>query len=359
MNGAIDIYGQAEIVDCRFKGTTNNSIRVCNTANGVSIRNCSFDEVGCDAILCGVTNYADYNKGIVNEYVPDIIPSNVRIQGNSVHHSGRIYQESSAIAVAYAKGFSIISNVISDTYYTGISTGCDWRSTSIQQNEGGIIEGNVLKNIGTGGCAMVDGAAIYNLGNERDMVIRKNIITSVFGGRKGTQSLYAMFFDQGSKNIVFENNVVFDVYSFTSINISGSGKNIFVKNNVFAFPKYAVTDYNENLSSCFQNNIFAWSGNKGNVQTTTGTYVKNLYYRYDSTLSSISFDTQSVIGNPGFRDANNYDFAVVDTTNTEQAGFVPFVITPPSASLVERTRNNASDEVLLNEWIAKWEAGTI
>jgi hypothetical protein len=359
MNGAIEVNGQAEIHNCKFRHTTNNAIRVNSNANGVNIVNCDFNEVGCDAILVGECNYVNYNKGTAQSYVPSSAPSNVTIKGNSIHHPGRIYQEASAIAVAYGTDFYVGSNVISDTYYTGISTGADWEATSTQINEGGIIEGNLFKNIGVGSCALSDGAAIYNLGNERGMVVTKNIITSIFGGKKGGQNLYAVFFDQGSKNITFSNNIVYDVYGFTSINISGSGHGCSVKNNIFALPKSVVADQNENLPSCFENNIFAWSGNKTLVQITTGTYVKNLYYRYDSALSSINFDTQAVIGNPGFRDVDNYDFAVVDTTNTSQAGFTPFLLNAPAASLVSRTDNTPEDAAYLAEWISRWENGTL
>lgn len=358
INGAIEVNGQAEIRNCKFRHTTNNAIRVNSNANGVNIVNCDFNEVGCDAILVGECNYINYNKGTAQSYVSSSAPSNVTVKGNSIHHPGRIYQEASAIAVAYGTDFYVGSNVISDTYYTGISTGADWAATSTQINEGGIIEGNLLKNIGVGSCALSDGAAIYNLGNERGMVVTKNIITGIFGGKKGGQNLYAVFIDQGSKNITFSNNIVYDVYGFTSINISGSGSGISVKNNIFALPKSVVADQNENLPSCFANNIFAWSGSKTISQITTGTYVKNLYYRYDSALSSISFDTQAVIGNPGFRDVDNYDFTVTDTTKTSQAGFTPFTLNAPAASLVSRTDNTPEDAESLAEWISRWEDGS-
>lgn len=356
INGAIDIGGAANITSCTFTHTTNNAIRVLNTAENVTIDNCTFEEVGTDAILVGVTNYIAYNKGQMSDYVPATIPINVNIIGNSVHHPGRVYQEASGIALAYAATFYIGRNVISDTYYTGISTGLDWKAISTQQNRGGIVEYNLLKNIGVGYCAMGDGGAFYNLGEERAMIFRNNIITSVFGGNPDGVNIYSTYFDQGSSNIIVENNVVYDTYA--TVFYHQCRGDISVNNNIFAFPKKVITAKNDSLSSAATHNIFAWNGDKVNNQTGTTTYVGNLYYRYDGTATA-SFDESAVIGNPGFRDADNYDFEIADDTYTSQINFVPFSINWPSMELIMRTKNSPEDEAALAEWKTRWNNGTL
>lgn len=358
INGAIDIGGAADITSCTFTHTTNNAIRVLNTAENVTIDNCTFEEVGTDAILVGVTNYIAYNKGQMPDYVPITIPINVNIIGNSVHHPGRVYQEASAIAMAYARGFYIGKNVISDTYYTGISTGLDWKATSTQGNRNGIVEGNLLKNIGVGYCALRDGSAFYNLGEEINMIFRNNIINEVYGDPHSTNSINSLYFDEGSRNVTAQNNIVYDTYGFVFFNIAGPERGITVTNNIFALPKKAINTENEYLPDAVTHNIFAWNGTKTSVQSTTGTYVGNLYYRYDGTATA-SFDTSAVIGNPGFRDVNNYDFDIVDQTNTSQISFVPFSLKGPSMELIMRTKNSPEDESALAEWKTRWNNGTL
>lgn len=357
INGAIDIGGAADITSCTFTHTTNNAIRVLNTAENVTIDNCTFEEVGTDAILVGVTNYIAYNKGQMSDYVPTTIPINVNIIGNSVHHPGRVYQEASAIAMAYARGFYIGKNVISDTYYTGISTGLDWKATSTQGNRDGIVEGNLLKNIGVGYCALRDGSAFYNLGEEINMIFRNNIINEVYGEAHPTNSINSLYFDAGSRNVTAQNNIVYDTFAFVFFNVSGS-RGITVTNNIFALPKRAINTENENIPDAVTHNIFAWSGTKTSVQSTTGTYVGNLYYRYDGSATA-SFDESAVIGNPGFRDVDNYDFDIVDQTNTSQISFVPFSLNGPSMELIMRTKNSPEDEAALAEWKIRWNNGTL
>ena len=202
---------------------------------------------------------------------------------------------------------------------------------------------------------MSDGSAFYNLGNQRGLIVRKNIITGVFGGKKGGgANIYSLYFDEGTQNVTAENNIVFDTFGCVFFNVSGS-RNISVTNNIFALPKVAVTAENDSVTNAVTHNIFVWRGTKTNAQSSTGTYVGNLYYRYDESLASVSYDVSAVIGNPGFRDIDNYDFTIVDSTYIEQVNFVPISFIAPNSLLVERVKNSDEDEAFLAEWIQKWE----
>ncbi len=172
------------------------------------------------------------------------------ITDNHMHHLGMIYPSAVGVLILQSGQNRVAHNHIHDLYYTAISVGWNWgyQETPCREN---TIEFNHLHDIGQ--FMLSDMGAIYTLGIQRGTVIRNNLIHDVNAYTYGGWGLYP---DEGSSEIIFENNVVYRTKS-AGFHQHYGRENI-VRNNIFAFGKehqMMRTREEAHLSFIFTNNI--------------------------------------------------------------------------------------------------------
>jgi hypothetical protein len=99
---------------------------------------------------------------------------------------------------------------------------------------------------------------IYMLGVQTGTVIRGNVIHDVIGSHYGGWGIYT---DNGSTNMLIENNTVYNCKSHCCH--QNVGKNNIIKNNVFAFGGLGVTFYTfpeDHIGITYENNVFISNG---------------------------------------------------------------------------------------------------
>ena len=139
---------------------------------------------------------------------PREIPLNNRVCNNIVERCAQIAKSASGIFASFVEGTTISHNRVNDMPYGGISLGFKW-DTQPSSMKNNTIEYNhvfdVMKEI-------ADNGGIYTLGWQPGTLIRGNLIHDVhrssyaFGGGNN-----GFFIDEGSKEITFEENIVFDI----------------------------------------------------------------------------------------------------------------------------------------------------
>jgi hypothetical protein len=258
------------------------------------------------------------------------------ITDNHIHDTGLVYPPAVGVLILQSGTNRLAHNHIHHLYYTAVSVGWNWgyQETPCRRN---IIEFNHLHHVGQG--MLSDMGAVYTLGIQKGTVVRNNLIHDVNSFTYGGWGLYP---DEGSSEIIWENNVVYRTKS-AGFHQHYGRENI-VRNNIFAFGKeYQLmrSREEEHTSFIFTNNIVYFDSG-----SLLGSYWKNDHFRINrnlyfdarpgATVDGIKFvdasleqwharghDTNSVVADPKFRDPQRYDFTLAPDSPALTLGFKP------------------------------------
>jgi hypothetical protein len=204
---------------------------------------------------------------------------NVTITENLILSGGRIHPAGIGVLILNAHDCLVSHNTIRDLYYTGISVGWVW-GAGFSPSQRNKILSNRIDQIGQD--VLSDMAGIYTLGESPGTVIRGNVISNV---RKARYGGWGIYFDEGSRWILVENNVA--AYTEDSpFHIHYGGDNI-VKNNLFAYGENAQMQFSNNSKigpMLIEGNTFLWKSGKL-FQSEPGeqvTFRKNTYWREEA-----------------------------------------------------------------------------
>jgi hypothetical protein len=191
-----------------------------------------------------------------------------------------------------------------------------------------------VHHIGWG--VLSDMGGIYTLGPSEGTVVRNNVFHDVYAYSYGGWGLYT---DEGSSNILFENNLVYRVK--TGGFHQHYGKENIVRNNILAFSKLyqlQATRVEDHLSFTLENNIIYWdtgvllSGRWDQVQHVSR---NNCFWNaadqqvrfLDKTLEqwqAAGHERGSIVADPQFADPQQYDFRIPSDSRARKVGFQPF-----------------------------------
>jgi hypothetical protein len=270
---------------------------------------------------------------------PDMNYSQV-ITDNHIHDIGLVYAPAVGVLVLQSGTNRVAHNHIHHSYYTAISVGWNWGYGETPCHEN-LIAWNHLHHIGQG--LLSDMGAVYTLGIQKGTVVRNNLIHDVESFTYGGWGLYP---DEGSTDIVWENNVVYRTKSAGFHQHYGRGN--IVRNNIFAFGRehqLMRTREEDHVSFIFTNNIVYFDSG-----TLLGSNWKNERFQMDGnvyfdarsgvTAETMNFagaslaewrarghDTNSIVADPKFRNPQKYDFALAPESPALKLGFRPIDVT--------------------------------
>jgi hypothetical protein len=258
------------------------------------------------------------------------------VTDNHLHRLGRVYPPAVGVLVLQSGQNRIAHNHIHDLYYTAVSVGWNWgyQETPCYDN---IVEFNHLHDIGQS--MLSDMGAVYTLGIQHGTIIRNNLIHDVNSFTYGGWGLYP---DEGSTDIVWENNVVYRTKS-AGFHQHYGRENV-VRNNIFAFGKehqLMRTRDETHTSFILTNNIVYFdSGDLLGSSWKNDRFVidSNVYFdaRPGATLEGMKFtgatleewrarghDLHSVIADPIFVAPGQFDFRLRENSPALKLGFHP------------------------------------
>jgi len=258
------------------------------------------------------------------------------VADNHIHDGGIVYPPAVGVLILQSGQNRVAHNHLHHLYYTAISVGWNWgyQETPCREN---IIEFNHLHDIGQ--FMLSDMAGVYTLGIQKGTVIRNNLIHDVNSFTYGGWGLYP---DEGSTDIVLENNVV---YRCKSAGFHQHyGKENVVQNNIFAFnteSQLIRTRDEPHISFYFTNNIVLFdSGTLLANSWKNDQFVidRNLYWdtRWTARPPNPQFsgatleqwkarghDRNSIFANPSFLDVARGDFRMYPNSPALRMGFKP------------------------------------
>jgi parallel beta-helix repeat protein len=342
--------GPEGYADTQAAIATHGDVLAEGATDGV-IENCVFTRLagyalelgrGCQRWRVEGNDMFDLGAGGVRLGVPeksddDFLQSHSHVvTDNHIYNGGLIYPPAVGVFILQSGRNRVAHNHIHDLYYTAISVGWNWgyQETPCREN---VIEFNHLHDIGKG--LLSDMGAVYTLGIQKGTVIRNNLVHDVNAFTYGGWGLYT---DEGSTDIVLENNVV---YRCKNAGFHQHyGRDNLVRNNIWAFNlenQIMRTRPEPHISFIFTNNIVYhdsgnllgsnWSNDHyrmgGNVYYDTRVGARPEAMRFAGATwaawQSRGHDTNSVIADPLFVDPARNNFALRPESPALKLGFKP------------------------------------
>jgi len=339
--------------NCSFDRNTishTGAYALASSSKNMEIRENKIYDAGAGGIKIGEAIQKDkfscdenYNNKIINNEVYDNL-----IFDNKVYEIGKVYREGTAIWVLLNRNINISHNLIFNISYIGVSVGWRWSAgdTTCKDN---IIEYNEIYNTMQ---KLHDGGGIYLLGKQPGTAIRNNKIHDIlFTSNHLTYShLYGIYLDQGSKDILIKNNLVYRTGD-AGLNLHRTFDNLF-ENNIFIDGtinqlNYAGThnfDPDIQIVPCCnnftKNLIYYINSTSYLVKVAHGqnpsincsdynlyynpNYAENPNWNFDWWRNTYNVDENSIIADPLFVDYENSDFSLQSNSPAFDLGFEEF-----------------------------------
>lgn len=332
---AIYIAGSKGInfTDCRFENISYTAVKFDKGTQDCDVTSCYFNGIGANAIF------------IHGDFVMPATTKNINVTDCHIAYYGRIFNNAIGILLTHAYDCDLKYNEIHDGWYTGVSVGWNWGYAD-HPTDKIDISNNLIYNIGNGWLSDMGG--IYTLGVQPETVISGNVIYNV-GCDEGAYGYggWGIYLDEGSSEMLVENNLVYDCSSETFH--QHYGRDNIVRNNIFAFGgegAFIITKNEEHNSLTLTNNILVVDDATIYAFDTERDWFvddSNLYWDYKRGRNVYSghttklFDRKSLViltaqgyynnavyEDPLFKDAENRDFTLAENSPALETGFVPF-----------------------------------
>ncbi|HWX20289.1 MAG TPA: right-handed parallel beta-helix repeat-containing protein [Candidatus Binatia bacterium] len=322
---------------CSFTHMGTYGLELAGGCVSNRLSRCDFSDLGAGGLKLGETAIRSqpFDQTRANE-----------ISDCHFHDGGKMFASAVAIWLGQSPDNRILHNLIEDFYYTGISIGWTWGyGTALASNN--LVAFNHVRHIGKksdgDGPILSDMGGIYTLGGQPGTRIINNLWHDIAGLRYGGWGIY---FDEGSSGILAESNVV---YRTTHGGFHQHyGQTNTLQNNIFAFARdhqIQRTRAEPHLSFSFVTNIVYFDSGVllgGNWAADQYRTDWNIYFdaRTNATPESMRFanatleqwrarghDLHSLIADPLFRAAQQYDFRLQTNSPALPLGFQPIDLT--------------------------------
>ena len=344
-DGSIEVEDSTGIrfENCEMGHGGRHAIWFKNGCSESSVVHCNMHDLGGGGVYVGETKRPDEERVCHHILIDDCI----------IQHGGRLHPSACGVVMTHAHHCAVTHCDIGDLYYTGVSIGWVWGYSESVGREN-LVENNHIHHLGW--AYLSDMGGFYGLGNAPGTVIRGNHVHHVASHRYGGWGLYT---DEGSADVLMENNLVHDTSNSGFHQHYGYANRI--RNNIFAFGKTAQIQRSRNegrLCFTYEHNIVVWDpaspmldGGEWNWKffekpergdpKDSIIFRKNLYWPTDGKIPALltkttmtwdewrkmGRDAGSLFADPLFEDIAKRDFRLKADSPAKKIGFKPWDLT--------------------------------
>jgi parallel beta-helix repeat protein len=255
------------------------------------------------------------------------------VDNNFIHDAGHVFPAGIGVFIGHSAFNEVTHNEICDLFYSPISVGWVWGFGKSVAHHNRIAH-NHLHHYGWG--VLSDMGAVYTLGPSPGTVVANNLVHHANSYSYGGWGLYT---DEGSSDIVLENNVVFDTK--TGGFHQHYGANNIVRNNIIAFSREAqIQRSREDVKNSFsftRNIVYCDNDQVLTRIWKNGDYLvnSNVYWSigksaplfagndWDDWRATSGQDKDSLLADPLFENAARRDFRLKKNSPAFKIGFQP------------------------------------
>lgn len=255
------------------------------------------------------------------------------IDNNFIHDGGHVFAAGTGVFLGHTAFNQITHNEISDLYYSGVCVGWVWGFAQSVAHHNQISDNHIHH---LGWSVLSDMGGVYTLGPSPGTVVAHNLVHHVCSYSYGGWGLYT---DEGSSEVVLENNVVYDTKSGGFHQHYGADNTI--RNNIFAFSresqirrsredKKCSVIFERNLVYCDNDQVLTQVWRNGDYKVDYNVYwttakATPLFDRRDFAewRETSKQDQHSLLADPRFVDAEHRDFRLQPDSPAAKLGFKP------------------------------------
>jgi len=322
---------------CTFTRGATYGVEIGKGSRRNVVQGCVFSDLGCGGVKIGTSRF---------ERDESRVTSHNTVLDCTMAHLGRVHPAAVGVWIGHAHHNTIEHNEIYDLYYTAVSLGWRWHYTNSNAHHN-VVRNNHMHTIGQG--VLSDMGGIYTLGPSPGTVLSHNLIHTV---RRMDYGGWGIYFDQGTSDILAENNVVYDTQDAGFNQHYGEGNT--VRNNVFA-EMHEKTIHTARLDAkargprgiavyrFLRNIVYGWNGRspvsgnwKGVKEHDKFEFADNVWYNDGKPVEFAGmslaewrkrgWDVNSVVADPKFVDAEKRDYALRPGSPALAMGFQPIDI---------------------------------
>jgi hypothetical protein len=201
---------------CRVGHTGASGIGVGVACQQIHINGCEVYDTAGNGIMVGwrgkgalkETGKGEDNYLSADWDDPAEAPRDNQVTNCTIHHCAAVFHGCVGIGDMFSQNTLISRNYLTELPYTGISVGFRWDESETTER-GCVVENNLITEVMQ---VLADGGGIYTLGFQPGAMLKGNVIWGVrrspftMGGAPNN----GIFFDQGSKAIKVEENVIYE-----------------------------------------------------------------------------------------------------------------------------------------------------